>query len=52
MDEKAEPFRSALDKAMQVYLKEHYPNGVVTVSASADTLVLYYTSVNLYTSFC
>ena len=32
VDEKAEPFRFALDKAMQVYLKEHYPNGVVTVS--------------------
>ena len=37
MDEKAEPFRSALDKAMQVYLKEHYPNGVVTVSVLTCT---------------
>lgn len=36
VDEKAEPFRTALDKAMQVYLKEHYPNGVVTVYGSSS----------------
>lgn len=34
VDEKAEPFRAALDKSMQAYIKEHYPNGVVTVSTN------------------
>ena len=32
VDERAEPFRAALDKAMQSYVKDHYPNGVVIVS--------------------
>lgn len=52
MDDKAEPFRSALDKAMQLYLKDHYPSGVVTVSASMyaySTHVLLGASV--YTGF-
>ena len=31
-DDHAEPWRAALDKALQGYLKDHYPNGVVTVS--------------------
>ena len=32
VDEKAEPWRAAVERAMQGYLKEHYPNGTVTVS--------------------
>lgn len=32
VDNQAEPFRAALDKRVQAYLKDHYPNGVVTVS--------------------
>ena len=35
VDNTAEPFRSALDKAMQSYVKEHYPDGIVTVSSFA-----------------
>ena len=32
IDERAEPWRAAVEKAMQAYVKEHYPNGVLTVS--------------------
>ena len=32
VDSQSEPFRAALDKSVQAYLKDHYPNGVVTVS--------------------
>lgn len=32
IDDRAEPFRSSLDKAIQSYVKEHYPSGVVVVS--------------------
>ena len=35
VDEKAEQYRAALDKAMVAYTKEHYPSGVVTVSPPA-----------------
>ncbi len=30
-DSKAESYRANLDKAMQAYVKQHYPEGVVTV---------------------
>ena len=33
VDERAEPWRAAVDKAMQGYVKEHYPNGILTVSS-------------------
>ena len=32
VDNQAEPFRAALDRSVQAYAKDHYPNGVVTVS--------------------
>lgn len=32
VDNHAEPFRAALDRNVQAYIKDHYPNGVVTVS--------------------
>ena len=32
IDERAEPWRAAVEKAMQAYVKEHYSNGVLTVS--------------------
>lgn len=32
VDNHAEPFRAALDRSVQAYIKDHYPNGVVTVS--------------------
>lgn len=32
VDEKAERYRGALDKAIQSYVKDHYPSGVVVVS--------------------
>lgn len=35
-DETAEPWRSALDKAVQAYIKDHYPNGVTTVYGSSS----------------
>ena len=38
-DSKAEPYRSSLDKALQGYLKEHYPSGVVTVSYCGRHLI-------------
>lgn len=31
VDNQAEPWRAALDKGLQSYMKDHYPNGVVTV---------------------
>jgi len=34
VDERAEPWRAAVDKAMQGYVKEHYPNGILTVYGS------------------
>ncbi len=34
VDEKAEPFRAALDKSVSSYAKDHYPSGVVTVSSA------------------
>nr|WAW84884.1 CAPZA [Halisarca dujardinii] len=36
IDNRAEPYRAALEKAMQVYIKEHYPNGVLTVYGSSN----------------
>lgn len=36
VDEKAEPWRAAVERAMQGYLKEHYPNGTVTVYGSSS----------------
>lgn len=35
VDSKAEPYRASLDKAMQAYVKQHYPEGVVTVYGSS-----------------
>ena len=32
VDSEAERFRADLDKAAQEYIKEHYPDGVATVS--------------------
>jgi capping protein alpha len=31
VDDHSEPFRAALDKYVQGYVKDHYPNGIVTV---------------------
>eukprot|EP00731_Ephydatia_muelleri_P001080 Em0001g1080a len=36
VDETAESWRSALDKAVQAYLKDHYPSGVTTVYGSSS----------------
>lgn len=36
VDNQAEPFRAALDKRVQAYLKDHYPNGVVTVYGTSS----------------
>ena len=36
IDEGAESWRAALDRAVQSYAKEHYPNGVVTVSVLCE----------------
>lgn len=42
VNERAEPYRAAVEKAMQMYAKDHYPNGVLTVygSASGSTITL------------
>ncbi len=32
VDDSAESWRAALDRALQAYVKEHYPDGIVTVS--------------------
>ena len=39
VDDQAEPFRAALDKSVQGYLKDHYPNGIVTVNKVCLTIV-------------
>ena len=36
IDNKAEPYRAALEKAMTAYVKDHYPNGVVTVYGNSS----------------
>ncbi|CAI8010876.1 F-actin-capping protein subunit alpha-1 [Geodia barretti] len=36
VDDHAEPFRAALDKYVQGYVKDHYPNGIVTVYSSSS----------------
>jgi capping protein alpha len=36
VDNQAEPFRAALDRSVQAYAKDHYPNGVVTVYGSSS----------------
>lgn len=35
VDDQAEPFRAALDRSVQGYVKDHYPNGIVTVYGSS-----------------
>lgn len=42
VDNHAEPFRAALDRSVQAYIKDHYPNGFVTVSVmTVPTLQTY-----------
>ena len=36
IDERAEPLRSAIERAVSAYAKEHYPNGVVTVYGASQ----------------
>lgn len=40
VDNHAEPFRAALDRSVQAYTKDHYPNGVVTVSVKFHLILL------------
>lgn len=40
IDQGAEQHRSALDSALTKYTKEHFPNGVVTVSAMCDCIIM------------
>ena len=48
VDNQAEPFRAALDRSVQAYAKDHYPNGVVTVSnwMSTPTCTIMYIHVH------
>ena len=44
VDDQAEPFRAAVDRSVQGYVKDHYPNGIVTVS-----YVMLYVSLIIHT---
>ena len=59
VDDHAEPFRAALDKYVQGYVKDHYPNGIVTVSQFpfntryiSDVFFLYCVSLSMLLFFC